>query len=80
MVHRGLEHGDGDRLVSARAHLGAFGALAARQTQSAQKNGFAGAGLARQRGQTGVKHQIERVDQDDVTDGERSQHSGSQCA
>jgi hypothetical protein len=67
--------GDG-RLRGALPHEPGIGARTERQAQRIQQNRFARPGFAGQRAQPGAEFQIERLDQDDVANGQRGQHQG----
>ncbi len=62
------------RLIGATAHQAAVRPRAERQPQRIEENRFARAGLAGEHGQPALERQIERLDEDDVSDGKAGQH------
>lgn len=85
MPGRRLERGHDLPLRGAMAHERAIAAPAKREAERVEKDGLSGAGLAGQHGQAPVEGKIERVDENDVADGEPDQHgplsgSGRPCA
>ena len=71
---RDVEGGDHLALLGAFAHQRRFAAGAERQRKGVEQDRFAGAGLAGQRGKAGAEIDVQAVDQNDVADGEASQH------
>ena len=62
------------RPVAARAQQPGLGAVAQHQPKRVEQDRFARPGLAGQHPQPASKRQVERLDQDDVADGELGQH------
>ena len=62
------------RLGRAVAHQPAIGARAERQAERIEQDRFSRPGLAGQHAQAVAEIQIERLDQDDVTNGQRGEH------
>jgi len=62
------------RLLSPHAHQPALGALAERQAERIEQDGFAGTGLAGQHAETRAEGKVETVDQNDIADGQAEQH------
>ena len=60
--------------VLALADQAEVGAAAKRQSERVEKDGFAGAGLARENGQPTLKTQRQPFDQDDIGDRQTVQH------
>ena len=75
MLLRHLEHGDDLALLQPLAHQSLVAAAAERQREGVQQDRFAGAGLAGQHGKVPGEIDVEPVDQDDIADGETSEHS-----
>ena len=74
MVLGELEGGGDLALLGAVAHQRRIAARAERQREGVEQDRFAGAGLAGQRGKAGAEIDVQPVDQNDVADGEASQH------
>jgi hypothetical protein len=70
----GFETGDDGRLGCPLAHQSAVAARSQRQPERIEQNRFASPGLAGERRQPGRKGEIEAIDQNDVADGEASEH------
>ena len=74
MVGGGMEDGADLRRVFALADQPEVGTAAERQPERVKKDGFPGAGLARQNGQATVEAQRQPFDQDDIGDRQTVQH------
>ena len=78
---RRVEGGGDDPTLRPAAHQAAVGARAQRQAQRVQQDRLARPRFSGQHAQPAVEFDRERLDQDDVADGERAQHGCAQrCA
>ena len=77
MRRRQIELGGDRALWGALAHQPLLGPGAQRQAQRIEQDGFAGAGLAGQHAQARCEIEIEAIDQDDVADGQASEHGSA---
>jgi len=66
--------GDDVRALGPGAHLLASGPLAECQRQRVDQDGFSGTRLAGQRGETGMKLELQSIDNREVMNGEMQQH------
>jgi hypothetical protein len=64
-----LERGRSTALIAARADLRAIGPLPGREAEGAEEDGLAGAGFASQRAQASFKAGVERINENNVSNG-----------